>query len=582
MSSSPAPSSPQGVPARAASPERRFGFKLAIVAVLLWGVLLREVNLDRTWGWDESMHAELPAARMVELVRAGEWRGAIDVALACDRYPFVVPVYLAAVQLATGVSELAARTALATLWCLGVLAGAFVVRRLSGVSPRSRAGAAVFVLAASFVPIARLYAPTLFLEASFSALLSFAVLAWLARADPGAGRRADLLAGALFALAFFTKFNYGLLLGLGLALSGIGELVAGARTGKGASTARRLVWFAVPPGLAALWWFVCPLPGGLELGASHRAAFASFLAGNQEFVTPRAMRILDWTTLVAPPGAWLLGALGVLLSLRAWRDPALRTCWLVALALVVPTALHPFHLDRFLLPIATPLWWLAAAGILRLDEVAWLRRPAWRGWVAGLVVLGASIGASRWWQANALTTLSLADADPTLRDYQQAQLDAREVIGRADPLPTGGLRRSEASLLLAWVATEAGPTARVGWIGLSSELSPAALHLGLLARGGSAERFLADAHRELDVTFEGVDPNWTEQQLADFAARFDVVFCTDPPDLARRGNRAFTAKYRRMLVDALGWSERELGTLELDKGLVRYPVRLFACRPPKR
>ncbi|MCK6448069.1 MAG: hypothetical protein L6Q99_16875 [Planctomycetes bacterium] len=556
--------------------------QLAILAILVWGVVLREINLERTWGWDESMHAELPAARMVELAHAGNLRGAVDVALACDRYPFGVPVFLAVVQSITGISEIAARTALATLWCVGLLVGACLVRRLVGAQSSARAGAGLFVVVAALAPIGRLFAPTLFLEAAFATTLAFGVLAWLRRSDPGAGRGADLLAGLAFTAAFFTKFNYALLLGLGLGLAAFGELVASARRGALRSTSLRLAWVALTPAIAASWWFVLPFPGDLELGASHRTAFVSFLAGNQEFVTPRGMRILDWTTLVAPFGGFVVGVFGLVWSLRAWREPATRTVGCVLLALCVPTALHPFHLDRFLLPVVTPIWWLAVAGFLRFGEQAGLSRFTWRSVAIGVALVGVSFGAANGWQARALDVLGLASPDPQVREFQEEQLEEREFVNRHTRLPTNGLLRAEASQLLKLVAAEAGPTASIGWLGLSSELSPAALHLGLLEHGGSVERFLADAHRELDVTYEGVDPAWSNAELAAFVARFDVVFATDPPDLARRANRAFTAEYRRKLVDELGWTERELGTVEIDKGLVRYPVRLFACRPPKR
>lgn len=584
MSSSAAAPSPTGLAASRPEGERGLHLKLAILAVLLWGSLLREVNLERTWGWDESMHAELPAARMVELVRAGEWRGACEVALECDRYPFVVPVYLAAVQLATGISEVSARTALATLWCLGLVAGVFVVRRLVGARPRARAGAALVALLAAFASIARLYAPTLFLEASFAAVLSFVLLAWLRRGDPGAGRGADLAAGVLLALAFFTKFNYALLLGLGLALDAACELAASARARRARATLARLGWVAAPAVLAGAWWFVLPLPAGPALGASHREAFLSFLAGNQGFApTPWSHRLLDWTSLAVPFGTLLIALVGLGRALRAWRETAMRACWLVALALVVPISLHPFHLDRFLLPAVTPLWFAATAGLLMLGEGASLRLGDWRRVASGVGLIAASIAASLWWQRHALGVLGLASPDPAVRAYQEAQLGARALVTRHDPLPTNGLRRAEASRLLDLVAQAAGPSARLGWIGMSSELSPAVVHLGLRARGGSRERFLADSPRDMDVAYEGLDPNWSREQLAAFASGFDVIFATDPPDLTRRPNRAFTARYRRALVEELGWSEEELGSVEIRKDFgPPYPVRLLACRPPKR
>ncbi|MEM7310675.1 MAG: hypothetical protein AAF682_28640 [Planctomycetota bacterium] len=50
------------------------------------------VDAGRSYGWDESMHAQLPAVRMALAVRAGEAREAVEVALGCHQYPFVAPV----------------------------------------------------------------------------------------------------------------------------------------------------------------------------------------------------------------------------------------------------------------------------------------------------------------------------------------------------------------------------------------------------------------------------------------------------------------------------------------------------------
>ena len=121
---------------------------------------------------------------------------------------------------------------------------------------------------------------------------------------------------------------------------------------------------------------------------------------------------------------------------------------------------------------------------------------------------------------------------------------------------------------------------RVGWLGVSSELSPAALHLGLLERGGEIERFLRDAHREVDVTFEGVDPGWTDEAFAAWAAEFDVFFMTDPPDLGGRPAREFMRAYQERLL-GLGWkASGVLGTFEWQPPLGEpRVVRLFACRP---
>ncbi|MCE9592766.1 MAG: hypothetical protein K8S98_01115 [Planctomycetes bacterium] len=579
MSSSQVSIEPEGRAAAAQVDGYTLWLAFIAVAILLVASVYR-ANLDRSYGWDESMHAALPAARIVEHVRAGEVRAAFDVVLGCDQYPLVVPVYLAVVESIFGIDESVARHALAAAWAVGLLALAFVAGRLVVGGPwrgRPLWAAAMFTM---FAPIGRLYAPTLFLEAPFGVAMIFAILAWLPARDGTRSARRDFAAGALLAFAFFTKFNYGLLLALGFALDGAVDLVLAARRGAVRETLLRFARVATVPLVACLWWFVFPWPGGLDDGASHSKSFAAFLAGNQEFTrVPWTLRLIDWTTLVFP--AFLLPVCIVTLFVQDWRASASRCLALVAVAFVVPICLHPFHLDRFLLPAAIPLWALSFAGFLNVDARFVSRR--WMPWVLGAIACVTALVVGGWWRAHALDVLGIASPNPKVLEYQQEQIDARDFVSSRIPLPTGGLLRKESDGFLDLVAKAAGPTARIGWIGLSSELSPAAIHLGLLTRGGSIERFLRDAHESMDVTFESADPNWTKEQLAEFASRFDVIFATDPPDMAKRVGRAFEAQYRKRLVEELGWREEELGAVTIEKALQSpYPVRLFACRPPKQ
>ena len=66
--------------------------------------------------------------------------------------------------------------------------------------------------------------------------------------------------------------------------------------------------------------------------------------------------------LVRSPVILVLLLVGIVGSLRRTWDPALRTLWLVGLALAVPIALHDFHLDRFQLPPAGFFFVLGALG----------------------------------------------------------------------------------------------------------------------------------------------------------------------------------------------------------------------------
>ena len=120
----------------------------------------------------------------------------------------------------------------------------------------------------------------------------------------------------------------------------------------------------------------------------------------------------------------------------------------------------------------------------------------------------------------------------------------------------------------------------MGWLGISQELSPASLHLGLLERGGDVERFLRDAHREVDVTFLGEDPKWDDGRFREWAAGYDIFFMTDPPDLGSRSEREFMRAYQERLSN-IGWQAPALlGTFErkAPSGMPRA-VHLYASRP---
>src|SRR5690348_11400431 len=62
-----------------------------------------------TYGWDESMHVALPAARMRIELFEGHPGLAFEALLDCAQYPFVQPVALAFVQSIFGGSEHVAR-----------------------------------------------------------------------------------------------------------------------------------------------------------------------------------------------------------------------------------------------------------------------------------------------------------------------------------------------------------------------------------------------------------------------------------------------------------------------------------------
>src|SRR5262245_14459103 len=182
---------------------------LCAVLALFWTLGLSDA---RAWGWDESMHAELPAVRMLLALRAFE-PGAFFAALHdCDQYPFVWPLVLAVVQLVTGVSEHACRVAGTLAWCATLFGVYLVAREALGTGTGARRAAFAALVLAALSPLALVFSGTLFLEVPAACASVWALRAWLVRRR-FPSRRAELLAGAWIALAFFTKFNYGLMLG---------------------------------------------------------------------------------------------------------------------------------------------------------------------------------------------------------------------------------------------------------------------------------------------------------------------------------------------------------------------------------
>jgi len=143
------------------------------------------------------------------------------------------------------------------------------------------------------------------------------------------------------------------------------------------------------------------------------------------------------------------------------------------------------------------------------------------------------------------------------------------------------LRREELDALLDTIAANVRRDERVAWLGLSSEVSPCALHVGLLQRGGSRERFERNAARPLDVTYFPVDPKWTDDELARFASGFDVILFTDPVDLKARKDREFMSGYCRRLTARLGYRKQLLAEVPIAVPMsAPRMVELYACRKP--
>ena len=579
--SSPGPSAepPSGGAARR---HRPWGRALAVLAVVLLGALLERSAADslvagRAWAWDETMHAELPAVRILLHLERDEVRAAADVIQECDRYPFVYPLCLAAWQHFAGIGEGQARALglwlflLPTLLGVGLLARRAVrLGRVRGLAERDVGGVALdaallAVLAAVASPLARRYAPTLFLEVPSLLTMVLGLHAWLSRrgaATPRAARRWEWVTGAWLLVAFFTKFNYGLMLVAVVGLDGLLELVLGPER---RATLRAALRILGPLALACVWWFLLPLPHGGETAAAHRAAFAEFISGNREMPPiPEWLRRVNWLTGVAPHAAVLV----LLLALTAYGLTRLAgrtavTLLIAGACFAVPVLLHPFQLDRFLMPAALVLWVGGGAGAALLLQRSPRAAALMAAVVCAATVTVPNLRCASW------AGMPIAPEGTASRVFQEEHIG--RTLGMFGPPASGGLRRGSHEHLIDLVAGAAGPDGRIGWLGQSTEMSPAALHLGLLERGGAVTRFLRDAHRPMDATPVPVtdDPGLTGEDLLAFIDGYDHVLVCQSGDLKNRGQRRWIRdRWHEFISEQEGLVRRRLGVVMVDRPVV--------------
>jgi len=554
----------------------------ALVCVVLGVWWAAGVNRDLAWGWDESMHTELPAVRMLLFARDGEWRLAFHALHDCVRYPFAWPASLAAVQSFTGISEIAARMAGRAVWAVGVFGIFLLARELvariaeeRGVAGRGdRLAPWLALVFATTSPLALAFSGTLFLEVPFVVVSIFALRAWLRRGRGHVARR-ELAAGAWLALAFFTKFNYGLLLGFGLALALVVEIAQAVRAGLMRPFLPRVAWLAAVPVIAFAWWFVVPLPEGLDMGRAHREGLVAFLSGNldESMKTAAFLRPVHAATfLVWAPRVLVFLLVGALFTLREWRARAVWTLWIAWLASTAPVLLHPFHLDRFLLPGAVFLWVLAGLGIARMLPA----KPLARVVAIPTLVLALALFPN----VDAFWVLRLAGiANPAQHAYQEEMLKAFRDLRPGRRLDTNGFARAEVESLLDMLQPEVRGDDHVGWVGMTQNFSPGALHAGLLARGaGAPDEVKRGAIDQSFIELGYVDPQWTREQILAWADGYSLLITSDPIDLAGNPDRQFLARYRDEILASGRWQRRDLGrvTIRRPRGVIES--QLYALR----
>jgi hypothetical protein len=584
---------PEAHPAPAAR-QKWWALALCCVLALYWGWGYRDAS---SWGWDESMHAELPAARLVLATQAVRPAAAMAAVHDSDRYPIVYPAMLAVPQFFFGISEDNARRSSVAIWCLALFAlwllGVELARAARGPDGEPRPNEA-FVpwIALAFgaaSPLGLALGYSLFLEAPFVLTGALALRGWLRRgAHLGEDGRfvRERRAGAWFVLAFFTKFNYSLLLALGCGADWLLEGISEVRAGRGREFARRTAHLLMLPAIFGVWWFILPLPHGLETAAEHREAFAEFLSGNQDGNEQgNEWRILYLACFFSlSVRALILQGVGALAGLRRLTRGT-RVLWLTAIATFVPIWTHPFFLERFWLPLGISLWPLAALGIANVLPRARVGAAAIVVALAALVAVDPTSDALKLAGHYGMISSDPEKQDDEVELYKRSELVRMGSLERGRPaLRRPALKREERETLDELIASVTGPMEKVAWLGISSEYSPAVLHLGLLENGGSPGRFLRDAHMPLDLEFRGNRGygEWTDQDLLEWASDFDLVLMSDPVDFNQREGRAYMRPLQQRLCEDLGWTEERVGLVDRER-LLRDPlrIRIFAVRPPR-
>ncbi len=535
------------------------------------------VSMANSMGWDEAMHVAWPSARMVLHARGGEWLDVLRVLPDGSQYPFVYPLYTALVQGLFGLNEWVARAGSRALWGVGLF-GLFLLAREFARGSRLRGmelAPWLVLVGAMTSPMAVAFSGSLYLEMPFVTVSIYALRAWLRREPPCDWRR-DLAAGAWIATAFFTKFNYGLLLGFALFLDLALESALELRAGRARAQARRLALLALVPVLSFAWWFLLPWPADLATAAVHRHAILEWLGGNLELGrTPWTLRVVDWTChLVPAPRVLVLLVLGMLVTVRVLTRRPVRVAWLAFLAANIPIWLHPFHHDRFLLPSAVLVWLLGGAGLAALLPAGWRARLAAMAVLA--VVCLAAPKLDSWPLARAVMHPA-----PEQYDYAKARLAEFRDLRPARVIRTAGLARSEHDAFVDRLAPAVRPNDHIGWVAMSQEFPPAALLLALRERGLMPDEALLA--RDLDAVFVTLgltDPGWSETKILEWARAYSVILTTVPPYLTARTDRAFLNRYHNTLVGSGQWQYTKLGSFTVDRGGKR-DVEVVALRPTR-
>ncbi len=522
---------------------------MAVVLVAAGGWLLADLGRVGPPAWDESAHA-MHALRTADRIWHGDATGLVDHLQAQDIYPPLGRAGMALGLLVFGTDWSAPRTATVLAWIATVWLATRIARRLV---PPERGDAAALATAVfgltGWLCIA--FASVAMLEAWSSLAAAATVLAVLRAAERG-GWRAPLVAGLLLGATFLVKYNNGLILLAALigsyAWSAIQRLW-GARSDAPGERLGPMAWTAAGFALVMAWWFVLPLPLGLERGADHRAGITAFATISG---TVPGQTALDLLPLFALAACISLPAAALQVAGMAWgfanlRRPAPRLCITVAFAGFSAFVVYPHREDRFLVPTLFPCWALGAAVTTSLG--AWLvarigagpltvRRALVGAGMLAVVLLTRGLGSRAVLAAVQGTPSEMAKAfhERLARRWSEpwqafkrrdgAPPDSKQLIVQA---AAEHLVARESFAWLGGTVTEI-PLSLVRWQIYRRVGDPRVLHAPI---GGETELML--------------DPRWTEESFRAWADAYDRVVILEPLD------RDALARDRPWELRAIDW-----------------------------
>lgn len=358
-----------------------FVFVLCASVTAAWMVCRHRIPALGPLGWDESIHA-LYGLIIADDLRRLDWLGLLYDTYRQVYYPPLHSWLSGVVFLFAGPSDLAARAISAA--CLAATPPLLYLtaRRMS-----PRHGVAAGLVAAWLAitsPALLRYSSFCLLEMPGVASVALTLFLWTHLTTRQSSPRCYMLVGLGILAAFFSKTNYGILLGLALAVSEI----CGSRAGFRNLLTKRHFYIGLPVVTALALWFAYPakLRETWELLVNHPWGVRESYGIEGLLYFPRAFVTLSGS-------AWLALAFAVCLLAGCWRwsDPRIRLLVVLVTLQFVIGELHHTKLSRHLLPIYPAVFLLAGIAGAFCWHGPLSSRTGIRLWAGRLVVIAAAI-----------------------------------------------------------------------------------------------------------------------------------------------------------------------------------------------